>query len=307
MIELVAGIDGGQSSTIAVIGDERGAILGRGVAGPADEVGEKPDSTRLRDALRDSLDRARAAAGLPKTTRFVAIVAGISGYEGRIYGAQPDLATDRLVLTHDAPIAHAGALAGEPGVVVIAGTGSVVYAVDQRGRSKMFGGWGYLFGDEGSAFYIAREALVYLMHQHDGGLENGSAQVLQAAPEACAFFGVDSLRELARAFYSGQITRSVLASYAPEALKVPLLRKIARNGARQLARFVQKAAGGSAAPKIALLGGVFIDDRTRHYLCKLIMLGCPGAQIVEPVHEPAAGALLLAYRELGLHVPELRK
>lgn len=148
MSELVAGIDGGQSSTVAVIGDKQGTILGRGVAGAADEVGEKSDSTRLRDALRSALEDARHNAALPPNARFAAIVAGISGYEGRIYGSQPDLPTDRLVLLHDAPIAHAGALAGDPGVVVIAGTGSVVYARAQDDRTQTLGGWGYLFGDE---------------------------------------------------------------------------------------------------------------------------------------------------------------
>jgi N-acetylglucosamine kinase-like BadF-type ATPase len=59
---LVAGIDGGQSSTIAVIGDERGRILARGAAGPSDEVGATADSTRLRDALAAALADARRRA-----------------------------------------------------------------------------------------------------------------------------------------------------------------------------------------------------------------------------------------------------
>ena len=107
MSELFAGIDGGQSSTVALIGDENGAVLGRGTAGPADEVGVGADSTQLRDALRDALSDACRDAKLPYEREFAAIVAGVSGYEGRVYGAMPQMPTQRLVLLHDAPVAHA--------------------------------------------------------------------------------------------------------------------------------------------------------------------------------------------------------
>ena len=60
MSEYFAGIDGGQSSTVAIVGDERGKILGRATAGPADEVGASAGSTRLRDALGEA-SPARAA------------------------------------------------------------------------------------------------------------------------------------------------------------------------------------------------------------------------------------------------------
>jgi len=158
-VSLFAGIDGGQSSTVAVVGDERGRILGRGTAGPADEIGASKESTRLRDALQGALEAACADAGLAQESRFDAIVAGVSGYDGHVYGKMPALPSQRVVLVHDTPIAHAGALAGHPGVVIIAGTGSVVFGRDESGRSWTLGGWGFLFGDEGSAFSIVRDAL----------------------------------------------------------------------------------------------------------------------------------------------------
>ncbi len=301
MTELFAGIDGGQSSTAAVIGDERGTILGRGVAGPADEVGEQSDSTRLRDALRNALEDARRNAALPAAVRFAAVVAGISGYEGRIYGAQPQLSSDRIVLRHDAPIAHAGAFGGGPGVIVIAGTGSVVYGVDERGRSSTLGGWGYLFGDEGSAFNIVRESLAEMMRASDyGHVERGSQ-------EACDFFGVGSLRELARAVYAGEVARDTLASFAPEIFKFPRLWKFGRRGAESLVRLVVLVAASTRSPKVALLGGLFSDARFRDWTRRAILNSIPTAEVVEPRYEPAAGALLLAYRELGLHVPELTR
>ena len=114
----------------------------------------------------------------------------------------------RFVLMHDAPIAHAGAFGGKPGVIVIAGTGSVAYALAGDGRTKTGGGWGYLFGDEGSAFWIAR------MFVHGATRKHALVRPL------LEYFGAANLRALVRAFYSGEITRDRLASFAPIALFV---------------------------------------------------------------------------------------
>ena len=301
MSELFAGIDGGQSSTAAVIGDDRGTIVGRGVAGPADEVGEKSDSTRLRDALHNALEDARRNAAVPSDARFAAIVAGISGYEGRIYGAQPDLPTDRLVLRHDAPIAHAGALAGEPGVIVIAGTGSVVYARDKNDRSLTFGGWGYLFGDEGSAFCIARDSLGLMMAAQD----DGDRSLREEAQTACDFFAMDSLRRVARAFYAGELTRERLAAFTPVAIRFARFRAIADRGADQLAALVRRALAATKERRVALAGGLFADADFYERVRRGILSAVPGAHVGPAKYEPATGALLLAYREMGLHVPEL--
>ncbi len=102
-------------------------------------------------------------------------------------------------LLHDTPIAHAGALAGRPGIVVIAGTGSVVYGRKEDGSSSTLGGWGYLFGDEGSAFAIARDALATLMRAHD----DGDRSLDEAARAACDFFGAASLRGSCTLFIKG--------------------------------------------------------------------------------------------------------
>jgi N-acetylglucosamine kinase-like BadF-type ATPase len=291
----VAGIDGGQSSTVAIVGDERGTILGRGTAGAADEVGASPSSTRLRDALRNALSAALADARLPHDTSFASIVAGISGYEGRLFGHAPDLPTARLVLMHDAPVAHAGAFGGEPGVIVIAGTGSVVYGTDGV-RGRTIGGWGYLFGDEGSAFWLVREALAELMHGEDDVDRDGSRESLAA----CAFFNQPTLRHVARAFYGGEIGRDAFAAFAPQVLAFERFRAIVERGARRLAELAGNAIAAGAYPAVACAGGMFADAtfRTRVY-DGIAALG-QSVAIVTPRGEPAAGALLLAYREAGL-------
>lgn len=302
-MKYVAGIDGGQSSTAAVIGDERGRIVGRGEAGPADEVAQGPDSSRMHDALLDALQAARDSAGLPAQTHFEAIVAGVSGYEGRVYGKVPQLPATRLVLMHDAPVAHAGALAGRPGIVVIAGTGSVVYATDGE-RGWTLGGWGYLFGDEGSAFWFACNAIRAAMYGEDNGIDPNDAR-----ERICRYFGVTSLRALARAFYSGEVSRDRIASYASELAvwpaQWPLVRTDALEGATRLAMLVREAVVRGAPPRVALVGGMFSDEDFATDVCEQIKRWLPQAEILAPRYDPAAGALLLAYREAGISGIEL--
>jgi N-acetylglucosamine kinase-like BadF-type ATPase len=298
---LVAGIDGGQSSTVAVIGDERGRVLSVGTAGPADEIGVGRDSTRLREALRGALDDACRRAALSRDCRFDAIVAGISGFDGRVRGQAAELPAGRALLVHDTPIAHAGALGGLGGVVVIAGTGSVVYGRNEA-WSCTLGGWGFLFGDEGSAFRIASDALALLMRADDE--RNGMLAAEMRA--ACEFFGVASLRRLAHAFYDGEITRDRLAAFAPTVMRFAAFREVAGRGADRLAALTCAAIAAGAPPRVAFIGGVFADAGFRDRVRAEILRTFPGADVVEPRYEPAYGALLLAYRELGRNVAELQ-
>jgi N-acetylglucosamine kinase-like BadF-type ATPase len=303
MSVLVAGIDGGQTSTVAVIADESGRILGRGVAGPADEIGARSDSTRLRDALGEALADACRAAGISNDANFTAIVAGISGYDGQVYGRPPDLPSGRVVLVHDTPIAHAGALGANAGIVAIAGTGSVVYGRSDDGRSWTLGGWGYLFGDEGSAFGIARDALAMLMRAHD----DADRTLGEETRAACEFFETASLRRLAHAFYKGGISRDHLAAFARIAMRFPAFAPVVERGAQRLARLIAAAAAAGAPERVAFVGGVFTDHTFRARVSDGVLRALPKAAIVEARYEPAAGAVLLAYRELGLGVGELRR
>lgn len=287
-----AGIDGGQSATQAVVCSDDGVVLGSGTAGPADEIGATPESTRLRDALSSALSDALAKAELPKDQRFGAIVAGVSGYEGRIVGFAPELPSERVVIMHDAPIAHAGALAGEPGIVVIAGTGSVAYSVDPNGHAEQFGGWGYLFGDQGSAFWIAREAIASITRH----------EACSATTTVLRFFRAESLRELVRAFYLDEISRDRLATFAPvciaaaqDASACDCLQKPARRAADQLARLANLAVTDTLRT-VAFVGGLMRDVWFKEQTYYALQALTHGVTIVEPKHDPVVGALLLARR-----------
>jgi len=289
-----AGIDAGQTSTTAVIGDGEGRTIALGYAGPADEIGADARSTRLRDALEGAIADALRNANLPAHTRFAAIVAGISGYEGRVYGEEPRLPSDRVKLVHDTVIAHAGALGGETGVVVIAGTGSAAYALFADGGSHFVGGWGYLFGDEGSAFWIARRAITLATYHGDC---EGTRALL-------SFFDVHTLRELVRAFYVGDVTRASLASFAPVCIDAaknnegcPCLCDPPPAAARELARLASRAAREHTdALRVAFVGGLTADPWLRGRIAESLAEELPSATLVESRGEPVDGALVLARR-----------
>jgi glucosamine kinase len=276
---LFAGIDGGQTASMAVIGDET-RILARGAGAAADEIGATPASTRLRDALEGALANALAAASLPPDTQFDAIVAGVSGYEGRVYGHAPRMPTQRFALMHDAPIAHAGAFRGAPGVVVIAGTGSVAYTVAGDGRTRTTGGWGYLFGDEGSAFWIARTFVAR-------ATENPAL-----VRPLLEYFDAASLRALVRAFYVGEISRGRLASFAAIALTNE---EVARDAARELAQLAACAVLEQPC-EIAFVGGLFRNAKFTNNVYAQTRELLADCTIVEPATDPAEGALILARR-----------
>ncbi|HEY9180359.1 MAG TPA: BadF/BadG/BcrA/BcrD ATPase family protein [Candidatus Baltobacteraceae bacterium] len=287
---LFAGIDGGQSSTVAVIGGKDGRVLARGIAGAADEVAQARGSTRLHDALNGALEDALRNADLPLDSHFDCVVAGISGYEGKVHGLQPQVRAGRLHLVHDTVIAHAGALDGKPGVVVIAGTGSVAYAVNDRAEHALAGGWGYLFGDEGSAFWLVRETLADAMRARDSG------EVHALEKPLLEHFRQPSLRALARAFYTSGISRGDLAAAAPLVLAYE---SNAGDAAAALVALAKHAAARARLehPEVAFVGGLLRRELLNETLDRSMRELMPRARRVQPKRDAAEGALLLAYRQ----------
>lgn len=303
----VGGIDAGQSSTTAVVIGEDGVVRGRGSAGPADHVDEPVGSRKCADACATALMRALDDAELARDTMLEAVRVGLSGYDEQFDGAPPAFASRVTRLQHDAPVALAGAVHGRPAVVVIAGTGSVAYGESGEGTSVHVGGWGYLFGDEGSAFAIARDALAGAMGDDD------RAQRSPLGEAALAYFDRRSLRELTTAALLGRIPRGELASFARVVLDA------ARLGDSEAASIVADAASALAAlatvaiarldcsdrpVPVAFAGGMFLNEeflaRTRERLGVL----APNALAVTPRYDPAVGAALLAFGDAELRLPE---
>ena len=304
---LVAGIDGGQSSTTAVVVDERGRVRGRGTAGPAAHVDEPRGSRRCADACSAALARALEAAALRADTRLDAVHVGLSGFDDAFDGVRPAFAARTVRVGHDAPIALAGAVTARPAVVVIAGTGSVAYGEDEAGEFARAGGWGYIFGDAGSAFAVARDALAHAMAEEDRGARSPLGDA------ALAFFDRTELRALATAAVQGRIARAEIAAFAQ------VVHDAARLGDADASAIVDRGAdalGSLAAMAIARLratdrrvtvalsGGAFRSERFAQRVRERLGALAPNAAVVRPRYEPAIGAALLAFADAGLAPPD---
>ncbi|MGH7706855.1 MAG: BadF/BadG/BcrA/BcrD ATPase family protein [Vulcanimicrobiaceae bacterium] len=315
-MRLFAGIDGGQSSSSAVIGDERGRVLTRATGSPTDLVGEPPESRRRADAIDELLAQARQSAGVAPDEPFDAIVAGLSGFDGfEPPNPAPRTPARRWRFTHDSEIAHAGAFGGEPGIVVIAGTGSVALGIARDGRRALAGGWGYLFGDEGSAFWVAREALRGAMHARDRRTDDfalrthGSFADLER--RALDYFGVTDLRAIQHGFAAGSIARGRVAGFAPEVVAAAQAAAAEGSAAGQLclsagahlvglAHSVDDALGPEAGRRVAFVGGVFDGAGLPRPTASHVRRRIPQADVVAPLEAPVLGALRLAYRDGGI-------
>lgn len=278
------------------------AILGRGTAGPSDHVDEPADSRRCADACELAAARALENAGLDSHSAFDAVVVGLSGYDGTLHGTAPTFRSAHVRFVHDAPIALAGAIESRPAIVVIAGTGSVAYGELADRTSVRVGGFGYLFGDDGSSFALARAALSHAMAIDDRGERSRIGEA------ATAFFDVPNLRALARAFYLREIDRPTLATFArvvfdaarlgdPEANA--LLDDAARALATLAARALERLHVASSMVPVAFIGGMVenpsLGERLRTHLSAL----APRAVLAEPRESPAVGAALMALGDVA--------
>jgi N-acetylglucosamine kinase-like BadF-type ATPase len=304
MSEYFLGVDGGQSSTTAIIGDESGRVLGIGRGGPCNHVGASEARAKFVDAINASLRAACSEARLDAgTIRFASACLGFSGGPADKQAILGEiLASDRMLVTDDAVIALSGALAGQPGIVIVAGTGSIAFGRNAQGRSARAGGWGYLFGDEGGGFWIVREALRAALRWEEGW---GSPTALRAM--LLDSTGARNINDLMHRCYTPEFPRpriadlSLVVNYAAERGD-PMAQKIFDEAASELALLAGAVRNQLFEPpervRCAYTGGVF---RSRILLGRFraALQREPGLVPTPPVHDPAVGALLEAYRAVG--------
>jgi N-acetylglucosamine kinase len=298
-------MDGGQSGTTAVIGDETGRILGTGEAGPCNHATRAEGRVRFVRAVTESAAAACLQAGLdPVTVSFEAACFGMSGGpEDKRETLAALFRTERLIVTNDATIALAGATESGQGIITIAGTGSIAWGRNPQGRTARAGGWGYVFGDEGSAFDIVRQALRAALRMEEGwGPDTDLRRILLEAANA------SSADDLLHRFYSPAWHRSKAAKLAPlvdqaagnsDAVAIQILNA----AAQELATFAVSVRSQLWKPgepvEVAYIGGVFQSSLLRERFRMLVELE-QGTRCGPPLHGPAEGALFEAYRAAGL-------
>jgi N-acetylglucosamine kinase-like BadF-type ATPase len=292
---IAIGVDAGGTGTRALL-SKHGARHAELAGGPANA-----SAIGALAAARTIVDIVRAIAG---HERPAAIVVGAAG-AGRprvaetIDHALRDLfPRARIAVGDDAPIALRAAIPAGPGIVLVAGTGSVAYAEHAHRRARI-GGAGYLLGDEGSAFAIGLAAIRLYARTLDGRANGDETTGLVAraldAPDRDA---------LLAAVYDEPLVPARVAALAPSIIAFAgkgnrASTKIVQTAAQELADLVRAAARAvdltDHNPRIALAGGLFAENSLLSFLLETRINGdLPGAEIVRGGDPPVTGALRLA-------------
>jgi glucosamine kinase len=310
------GIDGGGSKTSCAVGDAR-SILATSVAGPSNVT--RVEEARARESLHQAIREACAAAKIhPRQIDRACIgVAGVGRDEvaDMVRNIVAEVISGEIEVVGDMAIAMEAAFGAGPGVIVIAGTGSIAYGRNAQGITARAGGWGFAISDEGSAHWIGRSVVAALFREVDQDEQRLGAQ--------SAVEGSLLLRELEAAWNLRSFEEFVRAanSHPDFAALFPSILASAEGG-NCLAQRVFEQAGGELARlagtvirqlfpeldasltrmKVAMVGGVFKHSiRVRECFCNEVRKFDPRVRVNQEVVEPLAGALRIARQGHAKH------
>ncbi|MFZ0818321.1 MAG: BadF/BadG/BcrA/BcrD ATPase family protein [Candidatus Sulfotelmatobacter sp.] len=313
------GIDGGGSKTRCAVGDES-SLLATVAAGPSNvtRVGEARARESLHQAIREACAAGKIDPGQLRRACIGAAGAGREEIASVVRRIVAEVIPGEIEIVGDMQIALEAAFGAGPGVIVIAGTGSIAYGRDAKGRTARAGGWGFAISDEGSAHWIGREAVSALLRAADqaGGdrLKSVQGQDARIEPEASTLFN-----ELKTAWKLGSLDRLVrTANSTPDfAALFPAVLSAAGAG-DTVAQFVLAQAGtelaqlagivlrrlfpeqlssASSVVHLAMVGGVFRHALgVRELFYNEIRSVYPNVVLNLDVIEPVHGALQRARR-----------
>lgn len=296
---VVLGIDAGGTRTVCQLADERGEVLveARGSGANLQAAGELEVEKVLHEVIEEALGES--------PVRPAAICLGMAGVDRprdaeTVRGILARIGhRARVLVVNDALIALEAGIPDAPGIVVIAGTGSIAYGRNAQGQAARAGGWGYVLGDEGSGYWLGRQALRAVVRAADGrGRPTGlTARIL-------AHYQVSRPQELVREIYYGGSKPSAIAALARQVHAAaedndPVAQHIIDNGASELAGAAVSVAerlGLTSDLTVVLSGGTLRGvERLRSGVTDHLTSRLPGVTVRVLEVEPALGAARLAH------------
>ena len=295
---LYCGWDGGGTKTEVCLTDETGRKLASAVFGPLNPNGASPE--QISETVKQCVLYMKEQTGT--LADIGGLVIGIAGISNRTASALVENAlasagwTGSFRLAGDQEIALAGAVDG-PGMLLIAGTGSVCSGRDASGHPFRVGGYGYLIDDAGSGWAIGRDILAAVVRSEDG---RGPATVLtEMVFEKQGFKAIGDLITWLYAPETGKRNVAALASLLPAALdrQDPTADAIARRAAEDLAELAETGWKKSRLEEgvLAVTGSILLKIPViRGMLEERLARTCPLLHVAEPRGTPAEGAAKLA-------------
>jgi N-acetylglucosamine kinase-like BadF-type ATPase len=306
----VLGIDAGGTKTVCYLANAQGEIVGEGRRGGANlqahgelEV-EKVLHAVIEEAIGDrTIVPAAVCLGVagvdrPDDDHVVRAIMRRLGYRSH------------LLVVNDALVALVAGVGDEPGVVLIAGTGSIAYGVNDDGYAARAGGWGYVLGDEGSGYWIGREALIAVVRESDGRVPR-----TRLTPLVLEHFGLTHANGLVREIYDKGLHRQAIAALGPvverargegDLVAAEILRGASLELMRATSTVIERLQMRGKSFQMVLSGSMFrlipwlVEDVTNR-----LADVAPRTTVRRLDVEPARGAVHLALKELqgGVRVP----
>src|SRR5512143_433097 len=227
------GIDGGGTKTRCALGDDS-QVLATAMTGGSNVI--RLGAARAREALHAGVEEVCAAAKIsPDQIRSICVGASGAGRPdvvAAIRSILAELTPATIQVVGDTVTTLEAAFGSGPGIVAIAGTGSIVYGRDAAGTTARAGGWGFAVSDEGSGQWIGRQAVSTVLHAHDAGLETSLTEAVLNE------WNLDSLDDL---------VQTANSTPPPEFPRLfPVVLRVAENG-DSLARTLLESAGTELA------------------------------------------------------------
>jgi glucosamine kinase len=300
------GIDGGGTKTTCAVGDDS-RLLATATAGASNIV--RVGESQARESLRQAVKQACAAAGIAPEQVARVCVGGSGAARPQLAALIREFLAEILPMpidvVGDMQIALEAAFDSGPGVIVIAGTGSIAYGRDRQGRTVRAGGWGFAIGDEGSAHWIGRSAVSAILRASDLVDETSGPPTHESLLTAAVLkaWGVTSLADLARAANSIPPPDFAALFPAVAASEDDLATQVLTEAGRELARVAEVvmrrlfAKDETPSVPVAMTGGVFRHaPRVREVFYNELRTLDPRAEIYPHIVEPVEGALRMARR-----------
>ncbi len=306
-LRYVIGLDGGGTKTAAELCDAQGRVLATTSGGPSNfqVIGTEQAARTIVDLVETCCHSVGCPIG-----NIGSVLAGLTG-AGRAYDQERmaaavraearrrGLRIRRVAVESDARIALEGAFSGGPGIIVIAGTGSIVFGKDRRGRVVRSGGWGRIIGDEGSGYTLGIELFRAVAAELDG---RGRRSMLRTMLARAA--GLRTQQDIIRAIYKEGFD---VASVAPlvtkaAAKKDTVAREILSRTATSLVDVIQPVAaalGKRSKVPLVFVGSVLSSKNVfSAAVRRALRRTCPQVKVLPPDAPPVHGASLMALRLL---------
>jgi N-acetylglucosamine kinase len=298
------GVDGGASKTAALVIDEHGTALGRGLAG---------GSNHLRVGLEEATRNVERSVNMALVEAGIAIRNVEYAYCGIAGADHPDhrqrviealkifFPRGNFIVDTDARIALTGAVGFGGGIVIISGTGSVAFGRNESGDEARSGGWGPTLGDEGSGYWIAREGLSAIVRAYDGrGFTTRMTDAL------CNEYALCSPEDLPRFVYAATTHIDDIARYgklviesarAGDAVAVDIMGRAGSELAECVLAIARRLKMTDTRFPVAYVGGAFNAGELLLTPMRLrIERDAPGASLIQPLRQPVEGAAMMAMK-----------